>query len=176
MRTYLRPAALQKAVMLSEIWNILVWGNHTEPGSSFKMARSFSWGNSSNDSVLDIFQNCQFTDKTHIQQRRSQIGGEEWVSGQATGVYKLLYKWVGRAKLYGVGLLNYNATEIQQGIKQLWIVNIYIQSILIKTTAECSLNHLFLLSLCFGKAEKANEWRLYVQSTAQSTSVNYLTC
>ena len=133
------------------------------------MARSFSWGNSSNDSVLDIFQDCQFTDKPEQRRSENEAGGRqegERESGpdctqdHCTNCCTTQVRWQSKAVLGWFacwttthGLQSYsmemewNNCEYQYWDK--WNFSVYFESLYYRY---------------YSKAVNANIWRLYVQS------------
>ena len=118
MGTYLRPAALQNAVILSEIWNILVWEDERAAsrwqGASAEVTAAMIefW-------TFSKIVNCRQNTATTIWERGrldftvdcTQTG---WVYVQTV----VQVQWGGRSKLCGVGLLNHNSTQLQSYSKE----------------------------------------------------------
>ena len=135
--------------------------------SSFKMARSFSWANSSNDSILDIFQDYQ------IQTRHSNddlIERRRWrlvhyccticCTSQVRWQSKAVRGWFVEPQLYRFTEWNgriMNNINIEEGRYFLSLLQPLKSGVWIL---------LFMLNLCISKADNANVCILYVQSTS----------
>ena len=165
--TYLRPAALQKAVILSEIWNILVWENHTEWAAS-------RWQGASAEGTAAMIQFWTFSKIVNLQtnqsnddlrtkpeggrKERERESGPDCTQDHCTNCCTTQVRWQSKAVLGWFACwttthslqscsMEWNNCEYQYWDK--WNFSVYFESLYYRY---------------YSKTVNANIWRLYVQS------------